>query len=281
MRIGITGSSGFIGNELVKYFSGKGHQVVLLQRKPPSVLLPNCEYVAYDITDPALPKADKLDILIHTAYMPYTKQNNSSRYNIQSTLMLADICKKMNAQFIFLSSLSAHTEAQSEYGRHKFQLEQQLDTAHCLILKLGLVIGEQGLFSRIRKTVKKSAVIPLIGGGRQAVQTIYIGDVAKAIEQGIEKKRTGIYHLATETVYTMKELFTQIAESARQKPLFISVPYALAEAGISLIETLRLPIPVSKENLYGLKQLKAFNTSPDLEKFGIRLLSLEDSIILL
>ncbi len=281
MRIGITGSSGFIGSELVKYFSGKGHQVLMLQRKPPRVLFPNCEYMPYDISEAALPQLINLDVLIHTAYMPNTKQNNSSEHNIKSTLALAEVCKKINTQFIFLSSMSAHAAAESEYGWHKFQLEQQLDTSHCLILKLGLVIGEQGLFNRIRNTVKKSAVIPLIGGGSQPMQTIYIGDAVKAIELGVEKRKTGIYHLATENVYSMKELFIQIAQSIHQRPLFIPIPFLLAEVGIDLIEILRLPIPVSKENLYGLRQLRTFNTSLDLERFGIRLNSLEDSIRLL
>lgn len=271
MRIGITGSSGFIGSELTKHLSAKGHQILLLQRKAPEVLPIGTTFHAFDISNPdTIPDTTGLDALVHTAYMPFAN-NHSSEQNIHATLALSAACAKTNTQFIFLSSMSAHEQALSEYGKHKFALEQKLPKANTLILKLGLVLGEKGLYSRIKQTVAKSKIIPLIGGGTQPVQILFIRDLVSLIEKCIQQKTKGVYCIATPGVYTMKELFQHIAAQSGAKPIFIPLPYFIAGSAIALIQFLRLPFPVSKENLLGLKQMKAQDTSADLKFLQIEL----------
>lgn len=282
MRIAITGSNGFIGNELVSYFLLKGDEVLLLQRSKPEQLPTNAFYQMFDLnktgTEPVL---DGVDALIHTAYMSFTPSNNASNINIEGTLKLYGHCLSKGVQFIFLSSMSAHANALSEYGRHKYELEQRLDSNKYLILKLGLVIGNGGLFSRIYDSFKKMPFSILVKGGMQPVQPIYIGDVVQVIAKSINEKRTGKYTLAVNRVYTMKELFTAIAAKAGKRPLFISVPYWLVSFGIGLVELLHLSFPVSKENLLGLKQLRPADTGADLIKLNVTPLDLKSSIDLL
>lgn len=282
MRIAITGSNGFIGSELVKYFIANGHQVLLLQRRHPAVLPLGAVYQKYDLDLPnVLPNLIGVDALIHTAYMPFTEANQATEKNIQSTLALYKACVSKGVQFVFLSSMSAHANALSQYGRHKFVLEQQLDSTQCLVLKLGLVIGKDGLFSRMYKSFKRLPFAVVVGGGMQPIQPVYIGDVLKVISESVATKRTGIYILACNRAYTMRELFTAIAHKAGSKPLFISIPYSLVGLGIGAVELLRLPFPVSKENLLGLKQLQAVDTESDLQQLNITPLDLNEAIALL
>jgi nucleoside-diphosphate-sugar epimerase len=279
MRIAITGSNGFIGNELVHHFLSTGNEVLLLQRKEPDVLTKGTVYQPYDLNDPAnTPNLSQVDALIHTAFIPFSKKNNSSKANIEGTLALYKTCLAKGVYFIFLSSMSSHQNALSEYGKHKFELEKLLDKSKCLILKLGLVIGEKGLFSRIRSLVQKSPFAFVIGGGRQPVQPVYIGDVASVIKKCIAARITGSYLLATPQVYTMRELFMLIGKAAGRKPFFIPVPYATADVAIRTITWLHLPFPVSGENLMGLKQLRSFDTQADLDRLGVKLKGLEESI---
>lgn len=282
MRIAITGSNGFIGHELVSCFLAKGNEVLLLQRKRPGQLLPGTFFQEYDLNKPGtLSGLEGVDVVIHAAYMPFNATDNASEKNIKGTLALYHLCLTRGIQFVFLSSISAHAHALSQYGKHKYELEQQLDNRKCLILKLGLVIGKDGLFNRIYQSFKKMPFAVLIEGGSQPVQTVYIGDVMKVIADSIVAKRTGIYTIASPEVYTMKELLTAIANKAGRKPLFISVPYWMVSSGIDIIELLHLPFPVSNENLLGLKQLQATDTGADLNKLGLSLLDLKSSIDLL
>lgn len=272
MRVGITGSNGFIGSELVKYFVSQGNEVVLYQRRKPEMLQPNTSFVHFDLNDSStVPEVSKLDVLIHTAFVLYEKGNDSSRKNVQQALALSEACIKNNIQFIFFSTLSAHETALSEYGKHKYELEQKLDKSKVLILKLGLVIGAEGLYSRIKNIVAKSRIIPMIGGGYQPEQIVLVSDVVKTIASCIEKKTTGIYCLASHRTYTLKEIFSHAAKQSGRTPLFIPVPYFVAEVAIGLVEILHLPFPVSKENLLGLKRMIPFETKDDLKKLGVEL----------
>ena len=279
MRIAITGSNGFIGSELVKYLLSSGHEVLLLQRKKPDPLPAGTFYQRYDLNWPE--KAldlEGVDALVHTAFMPVDIAKNAGYINIQGTLQLYNLCLASGVQFVFLSSMSAHKHALSEYGKHKFKLEKKLDSSKCLILRLGLVIGNDGLFKRIYNSVQKLPFAVLIAGGKQPIQPVYIGDVVKVIADSIALKRFGKFTLADSEVYSIRDLSAAIAEKAGKKPVFISFPYWLVSLGISTIQLLRLPFPVSKENLLGLKQLEAEDNSADLEKLGIHPLDLKSSI---
>lgn len=280
MRIAITGSNGFIGSELTRHFLSEGHEVLLLQRRAPEMLSPGAQFIPYDLNDaPRLPELPSFDALIHTAFIPFSKSNSSSsQKNIEGTMALYQYCLAHHIQFVFLSSLSAHEQALSQYGKHKFELEQKLDAAHCLILKLGLVVGQSGLFHRIQSSLKKSPFIFLVGGGHQPLQPVSVQEVVNVIAQSIREKRNGRFLLASPRAYSLKEICSIIAAQANRKPVFIPVPYWLAEWGIRLVETLHLPFPVSNENLLGLKQLRAFDTKADLKQLGVHIGPLEAKI---
>jgi hypothetical protein len=47
---------------------------------------------------------------------------------------------------------------------------------------------------------------------------------------------------------------------------------------LGTIETLRIPFNVSQENLLGLKQLKAFDTKNDLDKLGVSIMDMDETL---
>ena len=151
---------------------------MLLQRKQPASLAKRAAYVPYDLNEPQTQlNLYGCNALIHTAYMPFKPGNDAGRKNIDATLGLYEQCKKQGVLFVFLSSMSAHENALSDYGKHKYELEQKLGKENCLIFKLGLVLGKHGLFSRIQATVKKTGLAVLVGGGNQPIQVLYMGDL--------------------------------------------------------------------------------------------------------
>lgn len=279
MRIGVTGASGFIGRELVSFLSPR-HQVIALQRNSTSAMK-NVEQRKFDLTDEmTFANISGADVLIHCAFIKSGKEHpDATQQNIKSTLRLAEICRQEKIHFIFLSTMSAHSASLSEYGRHKFEIEKLLDTSSAAILKLGLVIGKSGgLFNNIKSVIEKSAVVPLIDGGNQPIQTLHVSEVCKLTERIAEQKTTGIYNIGTPEVYTMKYLYEQIAANLHKRLRFISVPYPLMKLMLSISEKAGLNLPVTSENLLGLKQLKAFETKSDLDKLQFKLLSLEEAL---
>lgn len=277
MKIAVTGATGFVGGELVSYLSAQGHDVIRLQRR--GISSPQERFFEVRSID-SIPDLTGIDALIHTAFIKYDKKTlpDSSEINIATTLALEKACHKAGTKFVFLSTMSAHEEAVSHYGKHKFDIEQRLDTSKSLLFRLGLVIGNRGLFDSIRSAISRGAFIPLVGSGAQPIQTIAVTDVCRIIEKAILHDMTGTYTIGTEKVYTLRDLYAATALRLHKKPIFISVPYQLVNMALSSIELLKIPFNVSKENLLGLKQLKAFETKKDMEKLGITILDMGEAL---
>ena len=193
-------------------------------------------------------------------------------------LALELACRDTGCAFVFLSTMSAHSDAISHYGRHKYEIEQRLDHSYSLIFRLGLVIGRQGLFDTIRTTIAKSSLIPLVASGSQPIQTIAVTDICHIIETALGKKMKGLYSIGSEKVYTLRELYIAIAERLHKKPTFISIPYIAVDIALSAIDMLKIPFNVSKENLLGLKQLRSFDTADDIKKIGVPIMDMTQAL---
>jgi nucleoside-diphosphate-sugar epimerase len=122
----ITGANGFLGSHLVKHFADKGWQVRALVRTPKKhISTKQLSYHAYDLTKPLNQDIFKgADYLVHAAYIKHDRHHpNASELNVAAAkrlLAASHACKfKKN---VFISSMSAHEEAISMYGKHKFAI---------------------------------------------------------------------------------------------------------------------------------------------------------------
>ena len=118
MKILVTGSSGLVGSEAVKYFSEKGHTVIGIDKNMRSRFFgtPDKEpEYEYDIRDKAdifqLFMAHEFDAIIHTAGQPshdYSKDNVFEDFDINArgTLVLLEATRKYcpNAVFVHCST---------------------------------------------------------------------------------------------------------------------------------------------------------------------------------
>jgi nucleoside-diphosphate-sugar epimerase len=271
MRIAITGSSGFIGSQLAHAFIERGHHVTLMQRRPPENLPNGAQYLPFDLRAPSLPDPAGLTAIVHCAVMFHGPTDmDAEQVNISATLALRDHCRAHDIHFVFLSTMSAHEEAESVYGRHKYRLEQMMTLPNETVLKLGLVIGTSGgLFQRIQKTVARLPVIPLIDGGRQPVQVIPLEDVTEAVLTVTQNSQSGFYLLGSEEVYSLRTCYQLIARNQAKKPCFFSIPFWIPSFVFEGLAYLPVTIPITKENLLGLKHLRSFSTANDLKRLGL------------
>ncbi len=281
--VAITGSNGFIGSSLLELFLNKGWKIKALQRNIPEGADndENIEYINYSLNTSVDKEALKnVNLFVHCAYQAYNHKNkNAEEINLTGTKDLLNICRELNIKMVFLSTLSAHNEALSIYGKSKLEIENIFDFNKDFILKLGLVIGKKGgLFMNIAETIKKSKYIPLIAKGVQPIQTVNISDVFEIIIKSYENDISGNYKIAEEIAISMKDLYNAISDHYSFKRKFISLPYGFTYFMMKLIEAIGINLSVSSESLLGLKQLKAFDTEKDLNTFNIKLKTYEVSI---
>ncbi|MFN8277519.1 MAG: NAD-dependent epimerase/dehydratase family protein [Chitinophagales bacterium] len=270
MHIAITGANGFIGNRLCHYLEQQGHEVQRWQRKAASGA------VFYDLTSTKMPSLEGIEMLIHTAFEPFDSRHPQSfEHNVEATRQLFRHCQNHRVKFVFLSSMSAHPEALSKYGKHKWLLQQELGDA-AVVIRPGLVIGEAGLFQRISNAVDRLPVQLLIAGGLQPLQVVAVQELVAAIEKISLKADSGVYTVANSKVYSMRDFITQVGAWKGKKVRFFSVSYPVVFALLRVIEALPFQVGITNENLLGLKQLRAEPTASTLNLFNIKLSSLEE-----
>ncbi len=268
--IAITGAGGFIGDALVKHFLEKGHEVIALNRTPlPSTSShERLQFIHYDLLKEIdVDALKKADAIIHCAFTKWNEENiNADEINIRASLRLADFCERENKQFVFMSSFSAHEDALSHYGKHKFELEKKLRKKH-LIIKAGLVIGERGLFKEMSRLVATKKIIPVVGKGDQPVQWIHISELVYAIDNLLSKKLKGVFALASEKSITFLQMLENIASGQKKSVYFIFIHPLITEI---ILKVLGKRAPFTKENLLGLLQLRKFETAESLTQSEIK-----------
>jgi nucleoside-diphosphate-sugar epimerase len=276
----ITGATGFIGSHLASHFAARDWNVIALVRHIPQKPATNILYSFHDLLSnhPAeIP--DDIDVFIHAGYIPQEKENDALKENTQAaSLLLRSLEDKNVKQKIFLSSLSADENALSVYGKQKAAIEKLFLKQNGTVIRAGLVLGDGGLFASMRDYLQRKRLVPLFGKGDQPVQFVHVDDLGVAIEAVVVKNLTGKFVVASDAPMPYREFYTQLCKTIGVAPRFVRVPFWLAGMMIGTAGALGMKLPVTKDNLLGLKQMKHIASADDLRKLGVTLRSLQESL---
>jgi nucleoside-diphosphate-sugar epimerase len=278
----ITGAGGFLGSNLVTHFSKKGWHVIAFVRQPDKYKrLKKVSYVAYDLsdrTDDTLFKG--ADYLVHAAYMKQdSRYKNAFEVNVEAAKKLLAAGRKYQLKKnIFISSMSAHEDAVSVYGKQKLAIEKLFNTKNDLSLRCGLMLGDGGIVRQMVGFMKSKHVVPLIDDGKQPLQIVAMYDLVRVIESALTSNISGSLTIATPEIYTYKEFYQAIARRLKIKVAYIPVPFAALLGVMRTVSFLHLPLAVSEDNLWGLKKLRSAETAQDLRKLRVKLDGLDEAL---
>lgn len=265
----ITGANGFIGARLVRHFSSDDWDVRALVHREPAQRLPGVVYRQWTLTDPlGRDVLDGADCMIHGAFVKYDQRDASHLNIVGSERLLAECRAGGVGRIVFLSSMSARRDARSQYGQDKFRLQEALDGPRELVVRPGLVLGDGGLFHSLQRFVSGRRVVPLVGG-RQLIQTVHIDDLASAIQAGVRLALSGIVTVAEREPVSFRELLAETARLRGVRVVFVPVPYRAVDLAMRVAGLLRVGLPVSPDNLLGLRGLEVQDVGPDLQRLGI------------
>lgn len=273
----ITGANGFLGGELVTYFASRGWSVVGCVRSPEPLKAtapPHVTYAAYDLAKPFDAGLCKgVDLVIHTAYMKFDRNHpEAMKHNISASRSLHEAARAHNVKrMVFMSSMSAHKDAVSVYGKQKLAIEAIFSNPADTVLRSGLIIGQGGIVQEMVGFLKTKRLVPLVDGGKQPLQVISVHDLVRIIEQVYTKGLGGTFTVANPRIYAYKELYQTIAQNLGISILYVPVPFAVLLLAIRMLTALRLPLPVNEDNLQGLKMLRSADNAADMAKIGLPL----------
>ena len=213
MLLALTGSTGFIGQHLVRELPRRGYRLRVLLRRPTSLPTNTASAVIGDIARPRNMSAalQDVDAVIHSAglaqAMSGVPEDDYRVINTEATINLARAARRAGAKrFIFLSSIRAQcgptadtvlTEAlepspTDAYGRSKLAAERGLAELDIdwVSLRAALVYGPgvKGNMAQLMRLARSPLPLPL-GGLRARRSLLAVENLSAAIETVLRHKR--------------------------------------------------------------------------------------------
>jgi len=254
-RIAVTGSSGYIGSALINFLQSKGYEPIPLSRNSnPSFSLDQlCDYSF----------VSQIDVLIHCAH---DFKKNSETTNISGSKLLFEACSAVNVKIIFISSISAFSNAVSKYGRTKFQIEQLAIRSGAIIIRPGLVydLSKPGsMFLSLVKIIKTFPLVPIIDGGTQIQFMCNLDSLCVLLHQlsfQHSKYKGKIVTAACREPEKLHDILILIAHHFHKRRWFFSISSSTILAILTFIELFKIPIRTNKDSLISLLNQ---NQNPD------------------
>lgn len=260
MRILITGASGFIGRYLTDYLAQQGYDVLALSRRGINVQGARHTYTWQLGQFIPLSAATDIAYAIHLAH-DFNGQDGAHNTQNGTLKIIEQLRAAKTPRQVFFSSYSASNDATSVYGQCKMHIEHQLANASDItIVRPGLVLGDGGLYGKIKKWAQVLPLIPLPDGGTGKVPVVDIDQLCTQtlhiLQSQTPKTELNAFN---PKLTTLKDLTLEAAAKAGRKPYILPIPSTLLLFLLNLGKKLHLPLPVNADNLKGF--LSNQNTS--------------------
>lgn len=259
LTCGVTGASGYVGGVLAEALRHAGHEVIELNRSAtgPQSRAPTRTLVLGQTIDDTVFAG--LDVLIHAAYdFSVATWDAIERRNVTSTMELfAQAHTAGVGRRVFISSMSSFPGCASLYGKAKMAVEQESARLGLIVVRLGLVYGEnpRGMVGALTKLVTLSPVLPVVGRGDQAQYTVHEDDLGRLIVHlAVREDAPGTAPIiaAAERPIPFREILQTLAQQGGRRVRFFGVPAGLLLAGLRAAELAGLRLRVRSDSLIGL-----------------------------
>ncbi|WAC41445.1 NAD-dependent epimerase/dehydratase family protein [Pedobacter sp. SL55] len=253
MNLTITGSSGFIGQNLLQYL--KNYQVTELTRQ--------------QLNNPTIEQLSNSEAIIHLAGKAHDlkKTSNLDEYyqvNFELTKKLYDAFLKSDAKkFIFISSVKASADSvngilteenepnpQTDYGKSKLMAEQYIQAQELPVGKSYYILrpcmihgpGNKGNLNLLYQFVQKGIPYPLATFENKR-SFLSIENLCFVIQQLLKKDiKSGVYNVADDEVLSTNDVVKILAQASHKKAKLWKIPSTFIKKLANVGDVLRLPL---------------------------------------
>ena len=266
--VAVIGGTGFIGRQIVEQLARQGMRIKVLARnadrakflKPMGDVGQISIIAGSALHDEALTNIIAgSDAVVNT--IGILAESGSQRFeSLQADLprRIGEIAKKAGAKaVVHLSAIGADASSASIYARTKAKGEAGLLSAFpdAVILRPSLVFGSgDGFFNRFASMAVMAPGLPVIGGGKNKVQPVYVGDVASAVTASLlsNDAKGKIYELGGPDILTFREAMAFILKQTKRRRMLVPVPHGVMSLAATAMSVLPNP-PVTRDQLKLLK----------------------------
>ena len=260
MKTLVTGATGLVGSHLTERLLERCDSVRALvrdERRAVALTDLGAQLVLGDLSklDSLKVATQGIDVVYHCAArvsLPF--QGNREvilRTNVEGTKNLLEASVQSGVRrFVFVSSVAVYGDARSElvgedhplsangpYGESKVRAEQLIrerekkDPLQAVILRPCVIYGprDSNFLPRISQALPGRR-FPLVNGGHQPLDMVYVTDVAEAlILAGTNEKAVGqTYNVTDGKRHSIRELVELFSKTLNRSPRTMSVPYPIA-----------------------------------------------------
>jgi len=239
----VFGGSGFVGRHVVEALTKRGYRVRVAVRRPSRAYymtqlgeVGQVQMIAANVrvresVARALEGADAAIFLPGLLYN--AGKNNFDAIQLEGAKNVADLSAAAGILLIHMSALIGEAPDTLDYVRTKRAAEREVLAAcpQAIILRPSIIFGpEDRFFNKFADMVRFSPFLPLIGGGKNRLQPVYVGDVAEMVAYGIDEKLTKgtIYELGGPEIVTMRQAMAEMLQIIGRRRHFIPVPFCVS-----------------------------------------------------
>lgn len=287
----VTGSTGFIGQRVVKRLLEQGWLVRGLRRNGSVAALEQAgrlDTVWADVRDlDSLRRAIAgASVVVHLA-AAMRDEPESYDVNVGGARNLVDACRVTGCtRLINISTQSAKIPRRGLYGSTKAQADEIFHDSGLDVttLRLSVVYGEErrGVFGALLGAIRKFPIVPVLGNGQWRAAPVYVEDVATAIVACIVHDRTmgKQYDVGGPDLVTLDHLLNAVAAAVGLRRRIVHVPFPIA-LGLARALAAVLPRPpITVSNVLGSNQSSDIDIGPARQDFGFAPIGLERGLAL-
>lgn len=295
MRILVTGASGFIGNHLVQYLSGQGHEITACVRygsevesRLDSVSSIQCDFTKDTNIKDWLARLNNIEVVINCVGIIHeTSCQQFETLHKNTPIALFKACEHAGIKRVIqISALGADESASSQYHLSKRAADDVLMSLaiNWTIVMPSIVYGPGARSMAFFKAMASLPITPLIEDGDQKIQPIHIDDFSRAISQLVSSTagdNSRIEFVGPKPV-TMKQTFILLKKwLGMSTSRFLRVSYRvslLLSRLANFMPGFGATNPLSKETIQMLNDGNSASVDLFEKTFGFQPVSLSDSL---
>lgn len=290
----VTGSTGFVGRNMVRKLLQENQKVRCLVRKTSNLSIFDgleLEYSEGDITQPqTLPKAmEGIDTVINLVGIIREGKNVTfEKIHAEGTANVVDAAKKGGIKkFVQMSALGTGAQAVSRYHKTKWQGEEAVRASglEYVIFRPSIICGADdkfvNMFSKMIRQTFLTRMMPVIGSGKYKMQPIYVGDVAHCFVTAAcrgEKQFATTYELGGPEQLTFNEILNTIMRVMGKRRIKVHLPLWVGKILAFFMEKLLSAPPLTREQLTMLQIDNICDITAMKSDFDFEPMRFEDAI---
>lgn len=291
MKIFLTGSTGFVGKQILQDLLKNKYQVRCIVRQDPGQKFAqntDVDVVSGDITDAGsltgkLVGCDAVINLVGIIREFPGKGITFEKLHYEGTANLVRAAREQGVQrFIQMSALGARPDGKTLYQRTKFRAEECIRNSglNYTIFRPSIIFGPGDKFVNLfANMLKVQQFVPVVGNGRYQMQPVSVENVSMGFIKSIERRDAigKIFDVGGPEKIEFDQIINSIGEVISAPPHKIHIPVFVMSTMAEMLDWLP-SFPVTKEQIVMLLEGNVCDEKPFFECFGITPIGFKEGI---